>query len=68
MKIIKETTATRVSNKKKRYLKTPIPTAIKEYFRIDHGTTLTWVCTCEDGPKIEIIPSNGNEGGRGDKS
>ena len=61
-----ETTVVRVSKKKARYLKTPIPTAIKELFKINHGSKLTWKYSCENGPKIEIIPSTGNEGGRGE--
>jgi len=61
-----ETTVVRVSKKKDRYLKTPIPTAIKELFKIDHGSKLTWKYTCKDGPRIEIIPSTGTHGAGGD--
>jgi len=63
-----ETTVVRVSERKNRYLRTPIPTAIKELFKIDHGSKLTWKCTCKEkeGPKIVIIPSTGNDGGGGD--
>jgi hypothetical protein len=65
MPFTSETTLVRVK-KNSNYLRTPIPTAIKDLFQLDHGSKLTWVYSCKDGPKIVIIPSTGNDGGVGD--